>query len=154
MVAMAAVLSGAIGCPLTSTVLAMELTHNWTVAGPLLAASIAAHGVTVLLQKRSILTERLSRRGHHLSREYAVDPLETVTVGEGMKGRRQQASPTAAQAVHVGDTLRSVAERMALTGHLQLEVVDEEGRSVGEITLADVLLGRQKNRERETLRRR
>ena len=87
LVGMAAVLSGAIGCPLTATVLAMELTHNYGLMLPLLAASIAAHGFTVLLQRRSILTERFSRRGYHLSREYSVDPLETVRVAETMRTR-------------------------------------------------------------------
>jgi hypothetical protein len=82
---MAAVLSGAIGCPLTAAVLAMELTHNYGLMLPLLAGTVSAHAVTVLLQKRSILTERLSRRGYHLSREYGVDPLETMTVAEVMQ---------------------------------------------------------------------
>ena len=73
---MAAVLSGAIGCPLTGAVLSLELTHNYGLMLPVLAASVAAHAFTVLFQKRSILTERISRRGHHLSREYGVDPLK------------------------------------------------------------------------------
>lgn len=84
LVGMAAVLSGAIGCPLTAAVLSMELTHNYGLMLPLLAASVAAHAFTVLFQKRSILTERLSRRGYHLSREYSVDPLEIVTVAQVM----------------------------------------------------------------------
>ena len=85
LVGMAAVLSGAIGCPLTAAVMSVELTHNYGLLVPLLAASVAAHAVTVLLQRRSILTERLSRRGYHLSREYGVDPLETTTVAQVMR---------------------------------------------------------------------
>jgi H+/Cl- antiporter ClcA len=84
MVCMAAVLAGAIGTPLTAVVLAVELTHNSTLTLPLLLASVTSYGMSVLLQKRSILTERLSRRGFHLSREYGVDPLETVTVSQAM----------------------------------------------------------------------
>jgi CIC family chloride channel protein len=85
LVGMAAVLSGAIGCPLTAAVMSVELTHNYELLVPLLAASMAAHAVTALLQRRSILTERLSRRGYHLSREYGVDPLETMTVAQVMR---------------------------------------------------------------------
>src|SRR5215475_4597732 len=85
LVGMAAILSGAIGCPLTAAVLSMELTHNYALMLPLLAASVAAHAFTVLFQKRSILTERLSRRGYHLSREYGVDPLEVMTVSQAMR---------------------------------------------------------------------
>src|SRR5580704_2534859 len=85
LVGMVAVLSGAIGCPLTAAVLAMELTHNYGLMLPLLAASVSAHAFTVLYQRRSILTERLGRRGFHLSREYSVDPLESMTVAQVMR---------------------------------------------------------------------
>ena len=43
-----------------------------------------AHGLTVLVMKRSILTEKVARRGYHISREYAIDPLERLSVGEVM----------------------------------------------------------------------
>jgi CBS domain-containing protein len=39
----------------------------------------------VLTLKRSILTEKISRRGYHLSREYALDPLEILFVREVMR---------------------------------------------------------------------
>ena len=84
LICMAAVLAGSIGVPLTAVVLAVELTHNSTLLLPLLLASVTSYGITVLMQKRSILTERLSRRGYHLSREYGVDPLETVMVAQAM----------------------------------------------------------------------
>ena len=45
---------------------------------PLLVAAVIARLFTVLTLKRSILTEKVSRRGYHLSREYAVDPLEIL----------------------------------------------------------------------------
>jgi chloride channel protein, CIC family len=52
---------------------------------PLLVASFLAHGFTVLTLKRSILTEKIARRGYHLSREYSVDPLEVLFVREVMR---------------------------------------------------------------------
>ena len=52
---------------------------------PLLIAVHVAHGFTVLTLRRSILTEKVSRRGFHLSREYAVDPLEILFVREVMR---------------------------------------------------------------------
>jgi H+/Cl- antiporter ClcA/CBS domain-containing protein len=84
LVCMAAVLAGSIGTPLTASVLAVELTHNSGLLLPLLLASVTAYGMAVLLQHRSLLTERLSRRGFHLSREYGVDPLETAMVRDVM----------------------------------------------------------------------
>ena len=71
--------------PFTSVVFAFELTHDANVFLPLLVASVIAHGFTVLTLKRSILTEKVARRGYHLSREYAVDPLELLYVREVMR---------------------------------------------------------------------
>ena len=88
LVGMAAVLSGAIGCPLTAAVLALELTHNFGLLLPVLVGSVAAHALTVLFcEALHPHRRRLSRRGHHLSREYSVDPLEVILVSEVMRTR-------------------------------------------------------------------
>jgi CIC family chloride channel protein len=81
---MGAILGGTMRSPLTSIVFAFELTHDANVFLPLLVASVVAHAFTVLTLKRSILTEKVARRGYHLSREYAVDPLELLYVREVM----------------------------------------------------------------------
>jgi len=36
----------------------------------------------VLVMQRSILMEKIARRGYHLSREYAIDPMEILFVRE------------------------------------------------------------------------
>src|SRR6266481_9044419 len=82
---MGAVLGGTMRSPFTSIVFAFELTHDGNVFLPLLVGSVIAHGFTVLTLKRSILTEKVARRGYHLSREYAVDPLEILFVHEVMR---------------------------------------------------------------------
>jgi chloride channel protein, CIC family len=84
LVGMASVLTGAIGCPLTSAMLALELTHNGGLMLPVLLASVAAYAVSVLVMPRSMLTESLSQRGLHLSREFGVDPLETMLASQAM----------------------------------------------------------------------
>ena len=81
---MGAMLSGALGVPLTAILFSLELTHALPALLPLVLACTASYLVTSLVMPRSILTEKLSRRGYHLSREYGVDPLETVTVAEVM----------------------------------------------------------------------
>ena len=85
LVSMAAILGGTMRSPLTGVVFALELTHAWGVALPLLIAVPVAHGFTVLVLRRSILTEKVSRRGFHLSREYGTDPLEILFVREVMR---------------------------------------------------------------------
>jgi CBS domain-containing protein len=71
--------------PFTGVVFAVELTHDVNVILPLLMASVIAHAFTVLTLRRSILTEKVARRGYHLSREYSVDPLEILFVREVMR---------------------------------------------------------------------
>ncbi|HEV2237773.1 MAG TPA: chloride channel protein [Ktedonobacterales bacterium] len=85
LIAMGAILGGAMRVPITGIAFALELTHDFNALLPLLAACVVAHGVTVLLLRRSILTEKVARRGYHLSREYAVDPLEIVFVREALR---------------------------------------------------------------------
>ena len=82
LVSMGAILGGTMRSPLTAVIFALELTHDVNVMLPLLLAVTIAHGFTVLTLRRSILTEKVSRRGFHLSREYAIDPLEIVFVRE------------------------------------------------------------------------
>ncbi len=70
LLAMAATMGGTMRSPLTATFFAVELTGNTHVLLPLIAACGTAHAVTILLMKRSILTEKVARRGHHVVREY------------------------------------------------------------------------------------
>ncbi len=85
LVSMGAILGGTMRSPLTGIIFALELTHDINVLLPLLVAAVIAHGFTVLLLKRSILTEKVARRGYHLSREYAVDPLEILSARDAMR---------------------------------------------------------------------
>lgn len=85
LVAMGAILGGTMRSPFTGIVFAIELTHDLNMLLPLFVACFLAHTFTVLVLKRSILTEKISRRGYHLSREYALDPLEILFVREVMR---------------------------------------------------------------------
>jgi CIC family chloride channel protein len=85
LVSMGAILGGTMRSPFTGMIFALELTHDVNMLLPLLVAVCIAHGFTVLMLPRSILTEKVSRRGFHLSREYAVDPLEILFVREVMR---------------------------------------------------------------------
>ncbi len=73
LVGMAAMMGGTMRSPLTAMVFAVELTRDFNLFPALMIGSVAALGVTVLLMRRSILTEKLARRGHHLTREYSID---------------------------------------------------------------------------------
>src|SRR5256714_2842166 len=87
MVGMAALMGGPMQVPLTAVVFVLELTGDVTALPGLLVGSIAAAGVTVLLMRRSILTEKLARRGRHVSPEYGVNPPHGLRAGDA-KGPR------------------------------------------------------------------
>ncbi len=72
---MAAMMGGTMRSPLTAVIFLLELTHDINLLTGLLIACTAAHAVTVLVMRRSILTEKVARHGHHVNREYIVDPL-------------------------------------------------------------------------------
>jgi CBS domain-containing protein len=133
LVGMTAVLSGAIGSPLTATVLSLELTHNYSLLLPVLTGAIVAHAFTVLLQRRSILTERISRRGHHLSREYGVDPLETVRVADTMR-TRTVVLPAGLSEEDARAWLEHGRDKNAQRGQRLYPVVDAEGRLAAVMT--------------------
>jgi H+/Cl- antiporter ClcA len=85
LVSMGAILGGTMRSPFTGVVFTLELTHDVNMLLPLLVAVTIAHGFTVLVLKRSILTEKIARRGYHLSREYSIDPLEILFAREVMQ---------------------------------------------------------------------
>ena len=84
LVFMAATLGGMMRAPIMSVMFALELTQDVNALLPLLIASAVAYGFTVMTMPRSILTEKISRRGHHIYREYGIDPLERHMVSELM----------------------------------------------------------------------
>ncbi|WP_233888178.1 chloride channel protein [Paraburkholderia flagellata] len=84
LVCMAATLGATLGAPLTAIVFAFGLTHDTNALLPLLTATLVAHGFATVVMKRSIMTEKIARRGYHIYREYGVDPLERHYVDEVM----------------------------------------------------------------------
>ena len=103
LVCMAATLAGTMRAPLMATVFAFGLTQDSNALLPLIATSASAYGFTVLTMKRSILTEKIARRGRHIYREYGVDPLERHFVEEVMT-RQAQALPANARLCDVMDS--------------------------------------------------
>lgn len=84
LVGLAGALGGVTRSPFTAIIFAFELTHDANSLLALLVAATCAQLVSVLVLKRSILTEKVARRGFHVMREYAVDPLEATFVREVM----------------------------------------------------------------------
>jgi len=133
LVSMGAILGGTMRSPFTSIVFAFELTHDANVFLPLLVGSVIAHAFTVLTLKRSILTEKVARRGYHLSREYAVDPLEILFARDVMRSK--------VAVLPARSTLREF-QQVLRSDHRQsqrlLPVVDDGGTLAGVVTRGDI----------------
>jgi H+/Cl- antiporter ClcA/CBS domain-containing protein len=130
----AAMMGGTMRSPLTAMVFAIELTHNIGALLPLAVGCTAAHATTVLLLRRSILTEKVARRGHHLTREYVADPFESMRVAEIM-----------ARPVHCMPAAMTVGEAIAFLSssapprHKSYPAIDAGGRLMGLVSRADLL---------------
>jgi H+/Cl- antiporter ClcA/predicted transcriptional regulator len=134
LIGMAAILGGTMRSPFTGVIFTLELTHDVNSLLPLLVACTVAHGFTVLALRRSILTEKVSRRGYHLSREYTVDPLEILFTREVLRTNivalSQEMSPQ--------DLAKRIQDGGRMRGQYLFPVLDKEDNLVGVITRANM----------------
>lgn len=130
MVGMAALLAGAVHAPLTAILLLFEMTHDYRIILPLMLAVVVSLLISQHIQRDSVYTLGLARKGIRLERGRDVDVLETVTVGEVA-----QAAPFTLLAT---DTLKGASETLISTHHHGVPVINELGNLVGIFTLEDL----------------
>src|SRR5690606_14070733 len=88
---------------MSAAIFGLGLTGDFHALLPLLLATSVSYGFTILVMRRSIMTEKIARRGLHIYREYGVDPQERAFVGDVMS-----ADPVSLS----GDLTFEVAHRM------------------------------------------
>ncbi len=128
-------MGGTMRSPLTAMMFGIELTHDINSMLPLAVGCVTAHATTVLLLKRSILTEKIARRGHHITREYVVDPFETTRVADIM-ARPAEALPADWT---VDETLAFFTAPEAPRRHKSYPVTDADGQMIGMVSRTDAL---------------
>ena len=136
MISMAAIMGGTMRSPLTAVAFMLELTDDIHVLPALFIACVGAQAVTVLIMRRSILTEKVARRGYHVMREYIVNPLSRVRVDDVMQ--RDVPSVTADMTVEALFA-RLAAHDPVLAPHYAWPIVDGKGALAGLITRGDVV---------------
>lgn len=132
MIGMAGIMSGAMRAPLTGILFAAELTGRFDALPALIAGSGFAYAISVLCMRRSILTEKIARRGRHILQEYTVDPLDLQQAGQLMT----PAPATLPAGMTIGSALRFFTDEAI---HRSYPVVDAEGRLVGLASRSDAL---------------
>jgi chloride channel protein, CIC family len=144
LIGMAGSLAGVTRSPFTAIVFAFELTHDGNSLLALLVAATVAHLVSVLILKRSILTEKVARRGFHVMREYAVDPLEATFVREVMDTDVYTVEPSRTLA----EMYEALPEGSSERRQRLYPVLDEEGALVGVVPWSAVLAERSNGAKR------
>jgi H+/Cl- antiporter ClcA/predicted transcriptional regulator len=128
-------LSGVTRSPFTSIVFAIELTHDMDLFLPLLVTATIAHLISVLILKRSILTEKVARRGFHVLREYTVDSLDVVFAREVMS--------THVLNLHPDLGLQEVEKLLKSSSKMRyqrlLPVIDKDNRLLGVVPWQDII---------------
>jgi chloride channel protein, CIC family len=138
MIGIAGILSGTLRVPMTAIIFTIEETHDWNMFLPLLLGSVAAYAVSTMLLRRSILTEKVARRGYHLSCEYSIDPMEMLYVREVMRPDVEtlQANASIGSSQHALEDYELQKQRL-------LPVVRSDGTLLGVLTRGDVRTRRE-----------
>ena len=130
MVGMAAVLAASVHAPLTAIILLFEMTRDYRIILPLMAAVILALLLAQWLRKDSVYSMALSRKGLRLQRGRDIEVLEGITVSEVMDTNILTLRDT--------DSLAEATEIFSRTRHHGLPVVNGAGELTGILTLLDV----------------
>lgn len=144
MISMAAIMGGTMRSPLTAVAFMLELTDDIHVLPALFIACVGAQAVTVLIMRRSILTEKVARRGYHVMREYIVNPLSRVRVEDVMQ---RDVPPVQAEMTVEALFAKLAANDSLLARHYAWPIVDGKGALVGMITRGDVVRAMERRRE-------
>ncbi len=142
LLAMSAVLGGTLRLPLTAVFFAIGVTGNVHAILPLLVCCFTAHTVTVLLMRRDILTEKVARHGHHVTREWFADPFALAQVKDIMA--------TNVETLPATMTLHAAARFLTqpATRHPSFPVVDDQMRVIGVLNPPKVLAWRRSGKHR------
>jgi CIC family chloride channel protein len=139
MVGMAAVLAGATHAPLTAVLLLFEMTNDYRIILPLMAAVVTSELVSRLGAKGSVYTLGLLRKGVRIDRGREVEILEGVTVGEVME--------SAPQTLRAGLTLEQAFQQLLAARQHGQAVLNEDGELFGMLALEDIERARQRQPE-------
>lgn len=132
MIGMAGMMSGAMRAPLTGALFAVELTGHFDELPATIAAATGAYAISVLIMRRSILTEKIARRGRHILQEYTVDPHEFLQAEQVM-------TPNPAVLSGAMSIKDAVAYFEDSATHRTYPVVDDGGRLLAMVSRSHAL---------------
>ena len=123
LIGMGAVFAGAARAPITAVVIMFELTGEYSIILPLMAAIVLATGISHLLSKDTIYTLKLRRRGVDLDAPDHAPVLSLITAGQVME--------PIGELLPQDTCLSAAAAVLARAPHGQLAVIDPLGTYLG-----------------------
>ncbi len=130
LIGMAAVFAAAAYAPISSILFLFELTGDYKIILPLMAAVIIAYLVIHRLSPESIYTLKLARRGHSIKNRQRTDLLEYILVEEAMSRK--------VISVRDDQLVEEAGLMIKETRHRGFPVVDSNNRLCGIITHKDI----------------
>jgi CIC family chloride channel protein len=128
-VGMAALVAGITHAPLSAILMLFEMTGNYTVILPLMISCIVSSVLSGYLQKESIYTLKLFRKGVNIRAGKEVNVLKSIRVAEVM-------NPNVVS-IQEDTSLRRLAEKIATSNYNSFPVVDQEGNLTGVLSFMD-----------------
>jgi len=141
MVTMGAVVAAVTHAPITAIIMIFEMTQTISIIPPLMAACVISTLVASFIQRESIYTMKLMKRGIDVRKQDDPNVLKSLTVKSVMT-RDVATVPASAR-------FEEVLDLVVQSAHMEFFVVDAEKRLLGAISLSEV---RRLLLERDALR--
>ena len=145
MVGMAAVFAGAARAPITAIIILFEMTQNYHIILPLMAATIVSTIIAQRLEPESIYTLKLKLRGIALRQKNDENPLQSILIEDAMTPLSE--TVTVSPDISLGELAKLFQE----TSHHGFIVI-ENGELFGMVTLADLEEAIHTNKIEATIR--
>jgi len=130
LVGMAGVVGAATHAPLTAILIIFELTNEYQIILPVMLTTIVATVFAMVIQKESIYTLKLLRRGIDIFRGRDVNVLRTLEVSSAMRRSIERVRSSA--------TLRELTNLMVSSNHTVFFIVDDSDQVTGYLTFNDL----------------
>ncbi|MBX3386427.1 MAG: chloride channel protein [Phycisphaeraceae bacterium] len=134
LIGMGAAVAGTMHAPLTAILMLFELTRDPFVFLPIMLAAITSMLVAERMEKHSIYTSALVRKGI----AWEVNPLNRALRALRVSDVRLVPVPTERAALRASDPLTAVVERLSASDAADLIVVDADGRFAGILASNDL----------------
>ncbi|MCE5324134.1 chloride channel protein [bacterium] len=130
LVAMGAFFAGAVRAPMTAILIIFEMTKDYNVMLPLMAAVVISALICDHMHRADIYTLKLLKRGIDLTKSRAIDRLDNITVGRAMTRDFET--------VDVDMPLGELIQKFTDSGHHGYPVTINNDRLWGIVTLKDI----------------